>query len=283
MNSNRPIANERADGIDVIAILRVMWRYRYFIGSASILVSILAAVVALTATVIYRAEAVVTEVHDTGLSESGGGLAGKLGGLAGLAGVQLGSGSEDAAAQGILASRHLIEEFIKTHNLVLLLTADMGNRSTPWFAAKRFQETIVKIHNDPLKGLTTITVDWTDAATAAKWANSFVDLANELLRTHALEEATRNVAYLNKQIDQTKAVEIQHTLYNLIENETKKLMLANGRIDYGFRIVDPAVAPEIRHSPRRTLLVMSGFAVGFFVGTVFALGHDAFRRRKLIE
>jgi uncharacterized protein involved in exopolysaccharide biosynthesis len=283
VNSNQPIAIERADGIDIVAILRVMWRYRYFIASASMLFAVLAVIIALTATVIYRAEVVVTEVHDNALSESGGGLAGKLGGLAGLAGVQLGGGGEDAAAQGVLGSRHLIDEFIKRQNLVPLLTAGMGSRSTPWFAAKRFKEKIVNIHDDPLKGLTTITIDWTDAATAAKWANGLVDLANELLRTHALEEATRNVAYLNKQIDQTKAVEIQHSLYTLLENETKKLMLANGRIDYAFRNVDPAVAPEIRHSPRRTLMVISGFAVGVFLGTLFALGHDAFRRRKIIQ
>jgi uncharacterized protein involved in exopolysaccharide biosynthesis len=281
VSSNQPIAIERTDGIDVVAILRVIWRYRYFIGSASILISILAVFYALTAKEIFRAEVTATEVHDSGLSESGG-LAGKLGGLASLAGVQLGPGGEDATAQGVLASRHLIEEFIKRQNLVPLLTWKMGKRSTPWFAAKRFQETVVTIHNDPLKGLTTITMDWTDAATAARWANGFVDLANELLRTHALDEATRNVAYLNKQIDMTKAVEIQRTLYSLIENETKKLMLANGRTEYAFRIVDPAVPPEVRHSPRRTLMVLSGFALGFFLSAMIALGHDSYRRRKLI-
>jgi uncharacterized protein involved in exopolysaccharide biosynthesis len=282
VSSNQPIAIERADGIDIVAILRVLWRYRYLIGSASILFAIFAAYLALTAKEIFRAEVTVTEVHENGLSEEGG-LSGQLGGLASLAGVALGPGGEDATAQGVLASRHLIEEFIGRQNLVPVLTKNMGNRSTPWFAAKRFQENVVTIHDDPLKGLTTITMDWTDAATAAKWANDFVALANELLRAHALEEASRNVAYLNKQIDQTKAVEIQRTLYSLIESETKKLMLANGRIEYAFRIVDPAVAPEVRHSPKRTLMVLSGFALGFVLSSIFALARDAFRRRKLIQ
>jgi uncharacterized protein involved in exopolysaccharide biosynthesis len=159
----------------------------------------------------------------------------------------------------------------------------MGKRSTLWFAVKRFQETVVTIHDDPLKGLTTITMDWTDPATPAKWANDFVAMANGLIRTHALEDATRNVAYLNKQITQTNEVEIQRSLSNLIESETKKLMLANGRTEYAFRIVDPAVPPEVRHSPRRTLMVVSGTALGFLVGTLFALAHNAFRRHKLSQ
>jgi LPS O-antigen subunit length determinant protein (WzzB/FepE family) len=282
VNSNQPTAIESGDGIDIVAIIHVMWRYRYFIAIASILFALIAVYIAMTAKEIFRAEVVVTEVQENGLSENGGGLSGQLGGLASLAGVQLGGGAS-ANAQGVLASRHLVEEFIKAQNLVPMLTLNMGNRSTLWFAVKRFQETVVNIHDDPLKGLTTITVDWTDPASAAKWANEFVAMANGLIRTRALEEAARNVAYLNKQYAQTNQVEIQHSLANLIENETKKLMLANGRIEYAFRTVDPAVPPEVRHSPRRTLLVLSGAFLGFFVGTLFALGHNAFRRRNLTQ
>jgi uncharacterized protein involved in exopolysaccharide biosynthesis len=281
MNSHQTIAVEHADGIDIFAILHVVWRYRYFIGSLSILCGLLAVYLALTATEIFRAEAVVTEVHESGLSGSGGGIAGQLGGLASLAGVQLGgAGGADANAQGVLASRHLIEELIKTHNLVPLLTANSGKRATLWFAVKRFQDSVINIHNDQLKGLTTVTIDWPDPVTAAKWANDFVALANDLIRTQAREDAARNVAYLDKQIADTNQVEIQRSLSDLIESETKKLMLANGRRDYAFRAVDPAVPPEVRHSPRRTLWVASGIALGFFFGSMIALGHDAFRRRN---
>ena len=284
MNSSQPIVTERGDGIDIISIIHVMWRYRYVIGVASILFALLAVYVALTAKEIFRAEVVVTLVHDNGLSGNGGGLAGQLGGLASLAGVQLGSGGgADANAQGVLASRHLIEELIKQQNLVPLLTEGMGKRSTLWFAVKRFKETILNIHDDPLKGLTTVTIDWFDPTVAAKWANGFVALANDIIRTQAFDDASRNVAYLTKQISQTSEVEVQRSLADLIENETKKLMLANGRRDFAFRSVDPAVPPEVRHSPRRTLLVISGTALGFFLGTLFALSHDAFRRRKLIQ
>ncbi len=283
MNLNQPIATNRGDGIDVVAILRLMWRYRYLIGASSILFALIAVFFALTAKEIFRAEIIVTEVHDSGLSGSGGGLASQLGGLASVAGLNL-PGGVDATAQGVLASRHLIEELVHTQNLVPTLTQNLkGKRATLWFAVKRFKEQIVVIHEEQLKGLTTITIDWTDAATAAKWANDFVALANELIRAHDFEDATRNVAYLNKQINQTTQVEIQHALYNLLESETKRLMLANARSEYAFRVVDPAVPPEVRHSPKRTLMVLSGMALGFFMGVLVAFGYDAFRRRKSIQ
>jgi hypothetical protein len=97
--------------------------------------------------------------------------------------------------------------------------------------------------------LTVVAIDWTDPATAAQWANGFVALANELLRTRALVESKRNIAYLNDQISKTDVVELRRVLYGLIESETKTLMLANGRPEYAFRVVDPAVPPELKTRP----------------------------------
>jgi uncharacterized protein involved in exopolysaccharide biosynthesis len=279
VDPNQPIAIDPADGIDIVAIVRVIWRYRYFIMSATIAFALITVYLALTAKEIYRAEVIVTEVHDKGLADAGGGLSGQLGGLASIAGLNLGGGGADANAQGVLASRRLIAELVKSENLVPLLTANAGKRATLWWAVKRFQETVVTIHDDPLKGLTSVAVDWTDPAMAAKWANEIVAIANELIRAHDLADATRNVAYLNQQIAQTKEVGIERSLSDLLESETKKLMLANARSEYAFRIVDPAVAPELRHSPKRTLLVVSGTILGFIVGSLLAFCHHAFRRR----
>ena len=280
MNSSQEISVERGDGIDVVGIVHVIWRYRYLVGCTALVGALLAVYIALTAQEIFRAEVVVTVIHDNGLTGNSDSM-GSLGGLASLAGLNLGGGA-DASAQGTLASRHLIEELVKRDGLLPQL-ARPGKRSTLWFAVKRFQEEVVVVHDDPLKGLTNITVDWTDPATAAKWANDFVAVANEIIRTHDLEDSTRNVAYLHEQFAQTKEVAIQIALSNLIERETKKLMLANARSEYVFRVVDPAAVPEVRHSPKRTLLVLSGFALGFFLGAMIAFGRDAFRRRKLAQ
>jgi uncharacterized protein involved in exopolysaccharide biosynthesis len=126
----------------------------------------------------------------------------------------------------------------------------------------------------------TVAIEWTDPVTAARWANDFVALANERIRSRALQDSTRNIEYLNKQIERTTVVEVQRAIYNLIESETKNLMLANVRAEYAFRIVDPAVPPEVRSSPRRKLLVLSGLAVGLFAGVFLAFELHLLRRLR---
>lgn len=69
-----------------------------------------------------------------------------------------------------------------------------------WMAVRRFQSNVVSIKEDTRNGKTTIAITWTDPIVAAKWANEFVALANELLRTRAMDDAQRNIAYLNSQI-----------------------------------------------------------------------------------
>jgi LPS O-antigen subunit length determinant protein (WzzB/FepE family) len=63
-------------------------------------------------------------------------------------------------------------------------------------------------------------------------------------------------------------------MYRLIEAETKTLMLANGRSEYAFTIVDPAVAPEMRIRPRRTLIALLGLSFGLLLGTAVAFLHS---------
>jgi uncharacterized protein involved in exopolysaccharide biosynthesis len=275
VNSSEP-ALDRSDGIDVVAMIGVLWRRRWIVIGVTLVGIVASVALALTATKIYRAEVIVTEVKDNPLGGMGG-LANQLGGLASIAGLNLPAG--DTKTLGVLNSRHLIDEFVRKYDLVPVLTPGTGRPATVWFAVKRFQENVVAVHEDPRKGLTSITMDWTDPVVAAKWANDFVALANELVRARVLQDSTRNVAYLNKQISQTTAVEVQRAMYNLIENETKTLMLANARAEYAFHSVDPAVPPEVRYSPKRALMVLSGTAIGFILGAAIALGFDAWRRR----
>jgi hypothetical protein len=207
---------------------------------------------------------------------------GQIGGLASVAGLNLKGNGPDAERSAILLSRGLVDAFVKRYKLAPLINGDSKLGNSDWFAVERFRLGVLDRHEDKLKGVTTITIEWSDPIVAARWANDFVGLANELLRERAILESTRNIEYLNKQLAQTNVVEIQQAIYRLIEGETKTLMLAHGRAEYAFTIVDPAVSPEVRFSPRRTLLVMSGLLVGGLAGSFIAWARKAVRRRPSI-
>ena len=285
MIPSEPISITHEDEIDFMSILKVLLNYKYVIVATSILCVLIAVLYALTVTQIFRGETVVSEIREGGAQAVGGAaaLANQLGfGLGGANVAQ--SNSTAPPARAILKSRSLAEEFIKRHNLQseVFATSIIAINQSPWFAVKRFREDILSINEDMRSGLTTVRIDWTDPMTAARWANDFVALANELIRSRALEDAKRNIAYLNEQIEQTNIVELQRIMYNLIENETQVVMMANARAEYAFAVVDPAVPPEQRHSPWRTFIVLLGGTLGFFIGIIASFLHNMIRNRNSI-
>jgi uncharacterized protein involved in exopolysaccharide biosynthesis len=272
---------EKDNEINVVNLFWTVWDQKYLVLAISLLCGGFAAFLALKAVPMYRAQIVITQVRDSGMG-AGGSLMGQLSGLAGIAGLNLNSGGKEAERTAVLESRGLIEVFVKRYDIAPLINGNSATRDPVWFAVERFRKDVLNLHEEKLKDTTTITVDWSDPVVAARWANDFVALANELLRTRAIDESTRNIEYLNKQLPLTNVVEIQHAIYALIEAETKSLMLAHGRLEYAFTIVDPAVPPQVRFSPRRTLMVISGLFIGGFLGSIIAWARTAIRRRPSI-
>jgi uncharacterized protein involved in exopolysaccharide biosynthesis len=265
--------------IDVRAIWRAVLRHKTVVGVTVVVVTALAVAYALTATLIFRGEATVVLVHDTGAGGLGA-IAGQFGGLASLAGLNLNESGQDRERLALLQSRRLVEEFIKRNGVLELMAHDAKQPPTLWLAVEKFRSGSVRINEDKLKGVITVSIDWTDPQTAARWTNAYVQLANDLLRAKAVGEASRNVDYLKEEVAQNNVLELQRVFYNLIEQETKTLMLANGRVDYAFTIVDPAVPPEKRVSPKRTYITLSGAILGFLLGSALALVVDAVQLRR---
>jgi uncharacterized protein involved in exopolysaccharide biosynthesis len=264
--------------VDVRDLLKTVWRHKLIVALVTAVCTATAIYLALTAIPLFRGEATISVVHELGAGGMGE-IAGQLGGLASLAGLGLNGNPQDREWLAVLQSRQLVEEFVKRNGVLPLLSPGAKPPLTLWFGVRQFQKNNLLITEDKLKGVTTVTIDWTDPATAARWTNGFVELANELIRKRAIDNAGRNIDYLSKQVARTNDVELQRVMYNLIESQTKTLMLASGRDEYAFTIVDRAVPPEKRHSPRRTLMTLTGFLIGLVLGAIVALVFDRVKRR----
>jgi uncharacterized protein involved in exopolysaccharide biosynthesis len=268
--------NDVSQGRSFAAIVRVLWGYKLLIVPTTFVFGLIAVVVALTATEYYRGETVVVPARSGNMGGNGA-LESGLGGLAALG--FLSSDSENDTAQAVLGSHQVVEEFIRRYGLLSELNKHSKKPLTMWNAVKAFQERVVKIRKDNRKGTTLVDIEWTDPVIAARWSNDFVALANELMRKHALDESNRNIVYLNTQIAKTDTLEIRHAIFNIIESEMRTAMLANGRIEYAFQVVDPATPPEMRVRPIRTLIVAVGVLLGFTLTAIIALVQDGKRRR----
>ena len=135
---------------------------------------------------------------------------------------------------------------------------------------KYFHESILKVSEERSTGLVRLAVEWTDADTAAEWANILVRRLNDRLRERALQEAETNVTYLQSEMVSSNLVTLQESIGRLLESELQQLMLAKGSEEFAFKILDPAVSPKRRERPKRALIAIVGTMLGGLLG-VFAV------------
>jgi putative tyrosine kinase-like protein/subunit length determinant Wzz-like protein len=282
---------EDSGEVDLLALWRIVRRRKNIVTAITAVFVAGAVAFAFLETPVFRAQVVFTQVQ----SEPMGGMArlgAELGGLASLAGASLGAGGGLGLSGGgdfgqeseaVLRSDYLIRQFIQRNNLLPMIERHPNEPRALWMAVQRFRDKLLSISDDRLMGTTTVAVEWKDPVIAAQWANGIVALANSLVRTRAEDEAERNIAYLDEQVARTNDVELRNALYGLIEDQTRTLMLAKGRKEYAFTIVDPAVPPQLRDKPKRTLIVVMGGILGGILGFVVAFVVDKVQRQQRIS
>lgn len=274
------------DEISLKDIADALLARRWLIAVMTLSFMVVAGVVASLLPEKFEASIVLSPVDDGASGKLGGAgaLLSQFGGLAALGGIGVGGSGKKAEAMATLQSHALTENFIRDNNLLPVLYAekwdvehqswkekDLDEVPTVWKAEKKFAKKIRSIGEDKKSGLVTLTIEWTDAELAAKWAKDLVDRANRDLRAREIKQSQTNLAYLNDQLTKTSVVELQKAIYSLIEAEIKKVMIANGSDEFAFRVVDPPRVAEERSSPKRGLIVAVGLFLGFMLGVVLAL------------
>ncbi|HHH44109.1 MAG TPA: hypothetical protein ENK49_08225 [Gammaproteobacteria bacterium] len=257
--------------------------------------ALLATVLALVMTPVYRAEIQVAPVTEKDASNRFAAQLGELGGLAALTGVNMEQGNRKNESIATLRSRRFTEQFIKDKTLLPVLFHDQWDAENERWdesdpediptledAWKLFDRKIRRISEDRKTGLVLLTIEWTDPQQAAQWANDLVHRVNELLRKKAVTESEKAIAYLREQRGKTSVVELQEVVNHLIESQMKEAILANITEEYAFRVIDPAVVPEEPFKPDMVLMVVSGALSGAVLGIIFAMiiGSVLIRRRQ---
>jgi uncharacterized protein involved in exopolysaccharide biosynthesis len=81
------------------------------------------------------------------------------------------------------------------------------------------------------------------------------------------------VRFLEKELQNTSAVEVRNAISRLLETEVKQRMLADVTPEYSFSVVDRALPADeddpVR--PKRLPLLIAGPLVGFGIGTLAAV------------
>ncbi|KZZ57506.1 hypothetical protein A3762_09985 [Oleiphilus sp. HI0125] len=289
------------DEIDLIELWRALMRGKWIIIAFTTLFSVASVFYALSLPNMYKSTAVLAPAES-----SGGGLgklAGQFGGLASLAGINLGGGGSNKTAEAleILQSWAFIEEFIQEQNIAPEVFAVKGwnldtntliynievynpqtqtwmreppkaNQAEPssWELYGRFKE-YLNIGEDKVSGFISLDIEYYSPEVAKLWVDALVQKINTQLQARDAVAAEKNVSFLKQQIESTPLASMQSVFYDLIEEQTKTLMLAKGSTEYVFKTVSESRVAEQKSKPKRALICIFGAMLGGLIGCIIAL------------
>ncbi|EIU6822063.1 LPS O-antigen length regulator [Vibrio parahaemolyticus] len=299
------------DEIGLTDLFMALWKGKWIIIITTVLFAVGSVIYALNQPNIYKAYALLAPTES---SDSGGlaKIAGQFGGLAALTGVSLGSGdtSKTDLAVQVMSSRKFISSFIENNDLLVPLMAAKGwvlekntliiddekysESDKKWLrkpdglrgvapteqeAYELFIKEIFSIKQDKASGLYTVSMTHYSPYVAKQWVDWIVNEINRVMRERTISEVSNNLVYLNQQLNKTSVAEMQSTFYKLIEEQTKTLMLAEAQEEFIFKVVDPAVVPEVKVKPARALICIAGTFLGFILGAMVSIVLSVYRKR----
>ncbi|KZY88519.1 hypothetical protein A3744_24365, partial [Oleiphilus sp. HI0073] len=298
------------DEIDLLELWRALMRGKWIIVGFTAVFSVASVFYALSLPNMYKSTAILApaEASSSGLAK----IAGQFGGLASIAGINLGGGGSNKTAEAleILQSWAFIEEFIQEQNIApqvfavkgwnpetneLIYNTEIydpktkvwkreppkGKQAEPssWELYEVF-DLYLSAKDDPGKGFVTVDVEYYSPEVARQWVSGLVSKINAKLKKQAAEEAEANITFLKAQIEQTNLSSMQSVFYDLIEEQTKTLMLASGTRDYVFREVSAPRIAEKKSKPNRALICIMGALFGGMFGVVMGFVYGTKKNRN---
>jgi uncharacterized protein involved in exopolysaccharide biosynthesis len=301
------------DEIDLAELWHAIWAGKFTIIIISMIFAVASVFFALSKPDIYKASAILAPASSEGGAGGLGALAGQFGGLASMAGINLGgSGGVDktALALEILKSRSFIEGFITKHDLLIPLMAsknwDMPNdalildeelydevhnkwvrevkapkKTEPshWEAFEEFSE-LLTVSQDKTSSMVNIDIEFYSPALAKQWLVWLIQDINEFMRVQDQIEAKASIDYLTKQLDNIKVATMETVFYQLIEEQTKNMMLTMVKKEYVLKTIDPAQVPDTKDKPKRALIVVLGTMLGGMLSVLLVFIRYFSRKSK---
>ena len=287
------------------SLIDILWQGKWILIVITAMFALASIWIALTLPNQYRAEAVLAPAESSNTSGLAG-LASQFGGLASLAGISVGAGQNNQVGEALalLTSRAFIQDFIDKRGLLPQLLAvdfwdeDTGElvlntavydkntdtwtrtppkgkavEPTPWEGYSAFIQ-LLDVNEMGKDGTLKVAIESLSPSLSKQWLEWLIEDLNASIADREMEEARKSITYLRAQIESTPIKELHTIFYSLIEEQTKKIMLAEVREDYVFKVLAAPVFPEDRSAPNRALICL-GLTLfgGLFAVLILVIRH----------
>ena len=292
MEKNIQISNQYDSEIDLKEFFTVLWAGKVKIIAITAIFAFASVIYALSLPNQYKATVLLvpSQSSSSGLS----GALGQLGGLASLAGVSIGGGESNEAqlAQEIMKSWSFIETFIADNDLAVevyavddwdkasnklqidqdiydtetktwLIEDGFGQQGPPdsWELYKSFSKRLA-VSLDKKSGLISVSIEYYSPKLAKQWLDLYISAINKHMQERQMIKVSRNIEYLEAQIEKTEIAGMQEVFYTIIEEQLKSKMLAEASPDYAFTPVSPSMVPEEKSQPKRAIICILSVLLG---------------------
>lgn len=266
------------DEINLLDLVIPLLKRKWMIACIVFFAGVAAVIYSLSATEMYRSEAVIVPVEQERASLSGQ-LAG-LGGLGGMVAQQIGIGGAGSLEkfQVVLKSRDLTNSLIEQHALLpVVFQDDWDADKRQWMSeepptnqdAYRALQDMLEINADTRNNVLTLRFVHSDPVLAAEMLGYYVEGLSEFMRRQSMENVAAQRATLEKQLAATADPMLRNKLADIVAQYVEREVLASVQRYFGFNVVDPPFVPEQRFSPKRAQICVLSVLVAFFVA-VFA-------------
>lgn len=278
-----------------------IWSMRWWVLGGVTFFTMVSCLIAFSLNREYRSTAILAPVSASGMGGISR-LTQQFGGIASLAGINLPSGGgEDKTtiAIEILKTWGFLEKFILSNELEeevfavygwdrsqneLLIDSDLYDvktkkwvrevdeeagetpRPSSWELYEALKERVFVSQNKST-GFVSVTVEHFSPFLAKEWVDLLVKDINAHIKEQDKIEARKSIAFLKKQIAETNVSDMQSVFYQLIEEQTKTLMLTEVSQEYVLKTISPAKVPEKPSKPKKVLIVF----FGVILGTIFSM------------
>jgi uncharacterized protein involved in exopolysaccharide biosynthesis len=303
---------QQDDEIDLAELWRAIWAGKLTIILISFIFAVGSVAFALSKPNVYKASVLLAPVSTEGGAGGVGALAGKFGGLASMAGINLGGsgGDKTTLALEIIKSRSFIESFIAKHDLLVPLMAaknwdlatdtlildeelyDVANKKwlrevkapkkpepSSWEAYKTLSK-LLTVSQDKTSSMVNIEMEFYSPTIAKQWLTWLIKDINEFMREQDQIEAQASIDYLTEQLSEIELATMETVFYQLIEEQTKNMMLTRVKKEYVLKTIDPAQVPDTKDKPKRALIVVLGTMLGGILSVLIVLIRYFSRKDK---
>lgn len=297
------------EDINLLEIVKEIWKRKLVFSSITLVFIFISFLYAFSLPNVYKSDIKLIALDSNNSGQIG--MPNNLGAIANFGGLPFGSSvqnSKAAIAIETLQSRDFLFEFIEKNKMHAPLLAatnfdsiknnfvydqNIFSSETGWkkflgkdgmpsnlAAHSKFIEAM-EITTDTDTGLITITFQHLSPKHVSDWLNDLIFSLEAKLRQIEINKSQKNLSFLQSKISENTIASVDEAFAQLIQEQIKQLMLTNADDDYIFRVVDPAVMPEVKSGPRKSLIILVGTFLGLIVSMLYIFINKSLLRKEI--